>query len=206
MIVIEPMAVYIMIYNNSRWVLVYVLLGFYIILSNYVHIHVYTSDCHGLRHKFKHIVLFYISDFQKAAVFIKEFLLKLSEDTECAELRDALNLALLHMQRYYRTLRLRSQSGDRNQNLQNSTNQNLSGSMRGRSPLTPFKDTPDKFVWKWFNIDSPKVPGSLPVEGDKNLITLPLIIQAAKQGDLDLVEQLIDKGIYEMLTSLKNSD
>ncbi len=43
-----------------------------------------------------------IADFQKAAALIHELQLKLSEDVECAELRDALNLALLHMQKYYR--------------------------------------------------------------------------------------------------------
>lgn len=48
-------------------------------------------------------------DFQKAAAMIQELQLKLSEEPECAELRDALNLALLHMQKYYRLLRNRLQ-------------------------------------------------------------------------------------------------
>ena len=46
------------------------------------------------------------ADFQKAAAFIHEFLLKMNEDVECAELRDTLNLALLHMQKYYRLLQV----------------------------------------------------------------------------------------------------
>ena len=42
--------------------------------------------------------LIFCADFQKAAAFIHEFLLKLGPDTDCAELRDSLNLSLLHMQ------------------------------------------------------------------------------------------------------------
>ena len=116
--------------------------------------------------------------------------MKLSVEVECAELRDTLNLALLHMQKYYRTLRLRTQSQDR------ACSQMLSASLRGLSPLTPFKDAPDKFNWKWINLESPKVTGSLPIDGGKNLMTLPLVIQAAKQGDNDLLQQLIQKGRY----------
>ncbi|XP_013394393.1 inversin-A-like, partial [Lingula anatina] len=127
-------------------------------------------------------------DFQKAAAFINEFLLKLGEGVECAELRDSLNLTLLYMQRYYRTLRLRSQSRERTDN---QNEQNLGMSVRGLSPMTPFRDVPDKFHWRWINIDSPKVSGSLPLEGD--LVTLPLVIQAAKQGDIELIEQLLEK-------------
>ena len=76
-----------------------------------------------------------LSDFQKVAALIHEFLLKLSDDYECAELRDTLNLALLHMQRYYRKLRKRMQS-------QESAPQEatmLGRSLRGMSPMTPFR-------------------------------------------------------------------
>ena len=52
------------------------------------------------------MICFTFTDFQKAAAFIHEFLLKMSEDVECAELRDTLNLALLHMQKYYRLLQV----------------------------------------------------------------------------------------------------
>ncbi|CAH1802034.1 unnamed protein product [Owenia fusiformis] len=125
-------------------------------------------------------------DFQKAASFIHEFLLKLSEDIECAELRDSLNLALLHMQKYYRSLRLRS--ADRDQNM------NLSASLRGLSPMTPFRDAPSKFQWRWMSLESQKIAtGSLPIDGGKNLMTLPLIIQAAKEGDDELIIQLVEK-------------
>ena len=44
-----------------------------------------------------------ISDFQKAVNFLQEFLLKLSETHEqSAELRDSLNMCLLHLQKYYK--------------------------------------------------------------------------------------------------------
>ena len=46
-----------------------------------------------------------VSDFQKIAGLIREFLLKLSEDVDCSELRDAFNYTLLQLQRYYRVLR-----------------------------------------------------------------------------------------------------
>ena len=132
-------------------------------------------------------------DFQKSAALIHEFQLKLSTDSECAELRDALNLALLHMQRYYRYLRQRNKS----QQEGNSVNGNgniLSQSLRGLSPMTPFKDAPDKFQWKWLRLDSERLGGTLPVDLDKSFMTLPMVIQAARDGNNHMMMQLIERG------------
>ena len=52
--------------------------------------------------------LIVVLDFQKAAAYIHEFLLKLNDESKCAELRDTLNLALLHMQKYYKFLQVRN--------------------------------------------------------------------------------------------------
>ena len=124
---------------------------------------------------------------------IHEFQLKLSEDSECAELRDALNLALLHMQKYYRTLRNRVQKleNDRTSN----GNGVLGASFRGLSPMTPFKDAPDKFQWKWINLDTVKLSGTLPADV-KDMGVLPKVIQAAKIGDNNRLMQFIDKGKF----------
>ena len=131
---------------------------------------------------------FTIADFQKAAALVHEFLLKLTEDPECAELRDALNLALLHMQRYYRLLRNRM-------NQDKATNGSiLTQSLRGLSPMTPFKDAPDKFQWKWINLDSPKLRGTLPLELSTEFSTLPEIIEASKHGDNNRVMHLVEQG------------
>ncbi|KAK3580810.1 hypothetical protein CHS0354_025154 [Potamilus streckersoni] len=123
-------------------------------------------------------------DFQKAAAFIHEFLLKLNEDLECAELRDTLNLALLHMQKYYRMLQSRTQ--------EKIHVQTLSLHARGLSPMTPFVDAPDKFQWRWINLDSSRLLASMGVADESiNITTLPSIIQAAKQGNVDLITELV---------------
>lgn len=130
--------------------------------------------------------MFYISDFQKAAAFLHEFLLKLNEDLECAELRDTLNLALLHMQKYYRLLQIRSH--------EKNAEKTLSLTARGLSPMTPFVDAPDKFQWRWINLDSMKKLTATSVDESVNFTTLPPIIQAAKQGNIDLITDLIENG------------
>lgn len=124
------------------------------------------------------------SDFQKAAAVIHEFQLKLSEDVECAELRDALNLALLHMQRYYRRLRSR---------LTQDPGHLLATSVRGLSPMTPFKDAPDKFVWRWVNLDNPRTLGTLPADLHNDTTVLPMVVGAAKQGHNDMLMQIIER-------------
>ena len=43
-----------------------------------------------------------LTDFQKAVNFLQELLLKLAEGQESAELRDSLNMCLLHLQKYYK--------------------------------------------------------------------------------------------------------
>ncbi|KAL5016678.1 hypothetical protein ScPMuIL_006267 [Solemya velum] len=124
-------------------------------------------------------------DFQKAAAFIHEFLLKLNEESECAELRDSLNLALLHMQKYYRLLQSRSHE----KNAQTT----LSLTARGLSPMTPFVDAPDKFQWRWINLDSQRLTTTMSVGESIALTTLPPIIQATKRGNADQVVELIQR-------------
>ncbi|XP_041456690.1 neurogenic locus notch homolog protein 2-like isoform X1 [Lytechinus variegatus] len=128
-------------------------------------------------------------DFKKAVSFIKEFLMKLPEDPECAELRDNLNLALLHMKKYFKTVWL-LQEKERN----NSSGDKLAQSLpRGSGPSSLHQDDPDRFHWKWVSTDRTNpLRVSLPLDG-KELPVLPLILQATKEGDKELVEQLIDK-------------
>ncbi|GFO32691.1 ankyrin repeat domain-containing protein 55, partial [Plakobranchus ocellatus] len=133
--------------------------------------------------------------FQKAAAFIHEFLLKLSEDVECAEVRDTLNLALLHMQKYYRLIQNRSQEKCAN---------TLSLTTRGLSPMTPFVDAPDKFIWRWLNLDNAKLPSSMGLGDSLSLVVLPPIITAAKAGDVELASELIhqDPGCADCVDGL----
>lgn len=119
-----------------------------------------------------------------------EFLLKLGYEAECSELRDALNLALLHMQRYYRLLRTRMQ------NIDKTNGSILAQSLRGLSPMTPFKDAPDKFQWRWLSLDNPKVANHLPADVNKDISRLPPIVQAAKDGNNEGVVQVLDEGMF----------
>jgi hypothetical protein len=64
------------------------------------------------------------------------------------------------------------------------------------SPLTPFREAPDKFEWEWINVDSQKVRQSLPKYSIDNFKTLPQIIVAVKDGDLNLVKKLVKEGFY----------
>ncbi|KAL8575228.1 hypothetical protein ACOMHN_042349 [Nucella lapillus] len=123
-------------------------------------------------------------DFQKAAAFIHEFLLKMNEDVECAELRDTLNLALLHMQKYYKLLQSRSLE---------KTTQTLPLSARGLSPMTPFVDAPDKFRWRWINLDNARLPSNMSISESINLTTLPPMIRAVKAGNLQVMQELIQQ-------------
>lgn len=61
--------------------------------------------------------------------------------------------------------------------------------------MTPFKDHPDKFQWKWINLESRKVVGTLPADLNKEMSTLPVVILAAKQGDNAMLMSLLEKGI-----------
>ncbi|XP_071499571.1 uncharacterized protein [Diadema antillarum] len=136
-------------------------------------------------------------DFKKAVSFIKEFLLKLPEDPECAELRDSLNLALLHMKKYFKTVWLQEKERSSSQHGAGGGGgggDKLAQSLpRGCGPSSLYQDDPDRFHWKWVNSDPAKVlRGSLPLDG-KELPVMPLILQAIKEGDKELVEQLIEK-------------
>lgn len=143
-------------------------------------------------------VFSFFSDFQKAAAFIHEFLLKLHEDSECAELRDSLNLALLHMQKYYRVLQTRNQ--------EKHLATNLSLTARGLSPMTPFVDAPDKFQYKWINLDSARLKASMALDESMAITVLPSIIQAAKEGNTDLITDLISSGKQNKLISSGKQD
>lgn len=72
----------------------------------------------------------------------------------------------------------------------------LGASLRGLSPLTPFKDAPDKFQWKFVNLDHVRLlSGTLPAEATQEVGVLPKVIQAAKTGDNHRLMQLIDEGM-----------
>lgn len=80
------------------------------------------------------------------------------------------------------------------QNIDKSNGSVMAQSIRGLSPMTPFKDAPDKFQWKWFNLDSQKVANNLPADVHKELSLLPDIILAAKQGNDSQIMELIERG------------
>ena len=137
-------------------------------------------------------------DFQKIAANIREFQLKLGDSVECAEVRDALNFALLQLQRYFRMLRNRTQHQQQQQHGETI----LTQSLRGLSPMTPFRDTPDRFVWHWVDVDATKDGSSirtsttLPARLDREAVSVPAIIQAARNSDNNVVVQLIDHGNF----------
>ena len=137
-----------------------------------------------------------VVDFQKIAANIHEFQLKLSEDVECAEVRDALNFALLQLQRYFRKLHSRTQQQ------QQHSEGILAQSLRGLSPMTPFRDAPDRFVWRWVDVDansdrsSVRRSRTLPVQLDREAISVPALIQAARNSDNNLVVQLTECGNF----------
>ena len=133
-------------------------------------------------------------DFQKIAAVLHTFIDKLNENVECAELRDGLNLALLQLQRYYRSLRSRSLNLDQSGNGGTGSNI-LTRSLRGLSPMTPFRDAPDRFLWKWIDLDSPKAGSTLPARLDnKEASSIARVLWAAKQGDNRLLTELIERG------------
>lgn len=164
-------------------VLHHAIVGFVLIETLLTRIYYVVEQLHVI---FTKINLLFI-DFQKAAAFLHEFLLKLNEESECAELRDVLNLALLQLQKYYRQLQNRSQ--DKNVTT-------LSLTARGLSPMTPFVDAPDKFQWKWLNLDSIKNITGVRTDESMNITVLPPLIDATKQGDYHTVKELIADGKY----------
>ncbi|CAF0704904.1 unnamed protein product [Brachionus calyciflorus] len=119
-------------------------------------------------------------DFQKLSSTVQEFLLKLPDEESSARLRDNLLHALHFLQLYYRIL----QNRDRNTDILQWT---IDHSL---SPLTPFREAPDKFEWEWLNVESQKVRQSLPKIDFK---ALPSILTAIKAGNIDKVKSLLEK-------------
>uniref|UniRef100_A0A1I8H7U7 ANK_REP_REGION domain-containing protein n=1 Tax=Macrostomum lignano TaxID=282301 RepID=A0A1I8H7U7_9PLAT len=122
-------------------------------------------------------------DFQKTSAYIHQFLLKLDSTPECAEVRDALNLALLHMQKYYRYLRRRLENRDKdNASLSNS-------SLRGLSPMTPPVERPEQFEWRWQDLEGRRM--SLLRSQEPGLpLGMSLALSASKTGDLETLKAL----------------
>jgi len=128
-----------------------------------------------------------ILDFQKIAGLIHEFLLKLNEGVECSQLRDAFNYTLLQLNRYYHRLRAQMQ--------QNTDGGNVPDFDRAVSPTTPRSETPNKFIYKWVELDAQnKVAGTLPLTSSRGNPRLPVILRATKQGNNGFVTQLLEQG------------
>ena len=134
-----------------------------------------------------------IVDFQKIAATIHEFQVKLDEDMECAGLRDALNFALLQLQRYFRMLRSRTQQQQHGESIQTLP-------LHGLSPVKPYRDSADQFVWRWVDVDTnngdvtARTSATLPARLDRDSVSLPAMIQAARNSDNGLLVQLIERG------------
>ena len=85
---------------------------------------------------------------------------------------------------------LHLQSKSQEKNVQHS----LSLSARGLSPMTPFVDAPDKFRWRWVNLDNARLPSNMSVTDSINLTTLPPMIRAVKAGNMKIMQELIRQG------------
>jgi len=134
-----------------------------------------------------------VLDFQKIVALIHEFLLKLSEDVECSQLRDAFNYTLLQLHRFYRILHSQTQnSGDIG------TARTLN---RAVSPMTPRSDLPDdKFTWKWVELESRhRVRSTLPLQSSRENPRLPVMLRSTKQGNNGFIAQLLEQGLNEHL-------
>uniref|UniRef100_A0A1I8J686 ANK_REP_REGION domain-containing protein n=1 Tax=Macrostomum lignano TaxID=282301 RepID=A0A1I8J686_9PLAT len=129
-------------------------------------------------------------DFQKTAAYIHQFLLKLDFTPECAEVRDTLNLALLYMQKYYRSMRRRVETRGR----ETPSLQSGASSARGlQSPMTPFSDSPDKFQWRWPEVDSRRF-GNVAATQDSGMQSgAPLSVTVSRNGDLETLKTLFKK-------------
>lgn len=134
---------------------------------------------------------FVVTDFQKTAGLIQEFLSKLSCEESTAELRDSMHLVLFYLQKYYKKLRSRSLSNGASPRF---NGKSLSGSLvfnGGVSPVSPACGIPDQLEWKWYNLESPRLSASL---GTNEFSSLPLVLQATKSADSQLLKELIEKG------------
>ncbi|CAF0736386.1 unnamed protein product [Didymodactylos carnosus] len=124
-------------------------------------------------------------DFQKTSSTILEFLLKLPDEETSARLRDTLLHALHFLQQYYLVLQKR----DKEQKPLQWTIE------RGLSPLTPFREAPDKFEWQWISVDSNKVKQTVPKHSLNNFQNLPAITLAVREGDLRYVKELLNENM-----------
>ncbi|CAF1139050.1 unnamed protein product [Adineta steineri] len=121
-------------------------------------------------------------DFQKTSSTILEFLLKLPDEEINSRLRDTLLHGLHFLQQYYLILQKR----DKEQKPLQWTLE------RGLSPLTPFREAPDKFEWPWIDIESHKVKQTIPKHSLTNFLNLSPIIIAVREGDLRYVKELLN--------------
>ncbi|CAF1084458.1 unnamed protein product [Adineta ricciae] len=121
-------------------------------------------------------------DFQKTSSIILEFLLKLPDEETSSRLRDTLLHGLHFLQQYYLILQKR----DKEQKPLQWTIE------RGLSPLTPFREAPDKFEWPWIDVESNKVKQTLPKHSLNDFVTLSPIIMAVREGDLRYVKELLN--------------
>ena len=120
-------------------------------------------------------------DFQKTSSTILEFLLKLPDEETSSRLRDTLLHGLHFLQQYYLILQKR----DKEQKPLQWTIE------RGLSPLTPFREAPDKFEWPWIDVETNKVKQTIPKHSLNSFVTLSPIIVAVREGDLRYVKELL---------------
>lgn len=121
--------------------------------------------------------------------FVKEFQGKLPNDESTAELRDSLNLSLLHMHKYYKRIRIRCQNGGNTLDGSVSLTSSLTGAM---SPVSPFLAPLDHFDWKWLSLDVNKLSASFG-HGDKNNF-VPEIFYVVKDCDLKKLTAMLEEG------------
>ena len=127
--------------------------------------------------------------------FIKEFKVKLPCNETSAELRDSLNLSLLHMHKYYKKARIRSHANGGN-TLEGSLS--LSMSLTGAaSPVSPYIAPTDRFDWRWLSLDVDKLSASFG-HGDKTNF-VPEIFFVVKDCDLDQLKKMVDEGMFTTL-------
>ena len=132
--------------------------------------------------KFSLLMAIKRKDFQKTSSIILEFLLKLPDEEISARLRDTLLHGLHFLQQYYLILQKR----DKEQKPLQWTIE------RGLSPLTPFREAPDKFEWPWIDVESNKVKQTIPKHSLNHFVTLSPIIVAVREGDLRYVKELLN--------------
>ena len=72
---------------------------------------------------------------------------------------------------------------------------NLSSSLsRGLSPITPFRDAPDRFQWKWVNLENPSIANlTRSLSSSEDFSNIPHILQATKVGDIQTVHRILNQ-------------